>query len=440
MAPQVGISDTLRFGSSSSFNHGQKSTVQIQLEEERSKRLKICFAMIVNFIASISLILLNKYLFKIWKIHAINLVCFHLLCTTVCNLITKAFGCFHLPKKSADRWESAKKVFPLSAFFCGFVVLTNLSLETNTVGTYQILKCLSDPVLLMIQMYIFRKIFRMPIKIAMVTIFIGVSINSAYDLSFSFLGLVYGLSGAIFCAFYTIYVGKKQEELNLNNMQLIYYQAPISCCILFLLILSIRIFASAASMSELQPPETDLSSVPETGMFLEARSLDNLTDISSVTESLIGHPRVRVSRSQEILTVVSPIYTMQNLYSDLQDNSKISLLLLTGFSAYLVNISSYWIIGNSSILTYCVFAKVKLCATIVAGVLFFHDIILIRQALGMLVTLSGVCYYAYEKYLEKIKMQRRKDSEILKKEAFDGTILPGSSRDNQVNIVSEVRN
>ena len=38
MAPQVGISDTLRFGSSSSFNHGQKSTVQIQLEEERSKR------------------------------------------------------------------------------------------------------------------------------------------------------------------------------------------------------------------------------------------------------------------------------------------------------------------------------------------------------------------------------------------------------------------
>ena len=42
------------------------------------------------------------------------------------------------------------KVLPLSIAFCAFVVFTNLSLEYNTIGTYQLFKVLTTPVVALI--------------------------------------------------------------------------------------------------------------------------------------------------------------------------------------------------------------------------------------------------------------------------------------------------
>ena len=59
------------------------------------------------------------------------LVCYHFSCTFVALHALKVIGVFQT-KKVAPR-----KIMPLSLTFCGSVVLTNLSLKYNTIGTYQ---------------------------------------------------------------------------------------------------------------------------------------------------------------------------------------------------------------------------------------------------------------------------------------------------------------
>jgi solute carrier family 35 protein E3 len=48
-------------------------------------------------------------------------------------------------------------MIPLALCFCGFVVLTNLSLENNSVGTYQVAKVMTTPCVLLIQYYYYGK-------------------------------------------------------------------------------------------------------------------------------------------------------------------------------------------------------------------------------------------------------------------------------------------
>lgn len=48
-------------------------------------------------------------------------------------------------------------MIPLALCFCGFVVVTNLSLENNSVGTYQVAKVMTTPCVLLIQYYCYGK-------------------------------------------------------------------------------------------------------------------------------------------------------------------------------------------------------------------------------------------------------------------------------------------
>lgn len=51
-------------------------------------------------------------------------------------------------------------MIPLAVCFCGFVVLTNLSLENNSVGTYQVAKVMTTPCVLLIQYHCYGKLTR----------------------------------------------------------------------------------------------------------------------------------------------------------------------------------------------------------------------------------------------------------------------------------------
>lgn len=78
--------------------------------------------------------------------------------------------------------------------------------------------------------------------------------NFLYDLKFNVIGTIFALTGVIVTSFYQVVsnqkkavfsfeikfilvlqlVGEKQKELQINSMQLLYYQAPISAAILIL--------------------------------------------------------------------------------------------------------------------------------------------------------------------------------------------------------------
>ena len=74
------------------------------------------------------------------------------------------------------------KVLPLSIFFTLFIVFSNLSLMTNTVGTYQLLKCLSDPCILLFERYIFKTTYSTKVQLSFLPMVLGVFINSFYDI------------------------------------------------------------------------------------------------------------------------------------------------------------------------------------------------------------------------------------------------------------------
>ena len=133
---------------------------------------------------------------------------------------------------------------PLALSFCGFVVFTNLSLKYNTVGTYQVvwsqfqkltfkfklLKVLTTPVIIFLNWRWYRKVSSSYVKLSLVPIFMGIFLNSMYDLKFSSTGTFWALLGVLTTAVYQILVHQKQKELGLDSMQLLSYQAPMSSC------------------------------------------------------------------------------------------------------------------------------------------------------------------------------------------------------------------
>ena len=63
---------------------------------------------------------------------------------------------------------------------------------------------------------------------SLIPVFIGILLNSMYDLKFSPIGTFWALLGVLTTSVYQILVHQKQKELGLDSMQLLSYQAPMS--------------------------------------------------------------------------------------------------------------------------------------------------------------------------------------------------------------------
>uniref|UniRef100_A0A8C4WXM7 Solute carrier family 35 member E3 n=1 Tax=Eptatretus burgeri TaxID=7764 RepID=A0A8C4WXM7_EPTBU len=288
-------------------------------------RLAVLTAMCVNFASSISVVFLNKWLFAHHSFPSLSLTLVHFAFTWLGLAICCHLGYF------APRRLPLSSLALLALSFCGFVVFTNLSLQTNTIGTYQLAKALTTPVILIIQSAMFGKTFDLQIKLTLIPIFLGVFLNSFYDVKFNGLGIVYASLGVVITSFYQVWVGEKQKELQVNSMQLLYNQAPLSTAALLLV------------APWFEPPLS-------VGGF---------------------------SRPWSAAALV--------------------LVLLSGIVAFSVNLSIYWIIGNTSPITYNMFGHFKFCVTLLGGYLLFHDPLSLNQALGILCTLLGIATYTYFK-------------------------------------------
>lgn len=92
------------------------------------------FWLVANVVAVVGIVTANKLVFGHFKFHfGTLLTVIHFASTSLCLEIGKTFG--WIERKSGVSWM---KVLPLSIAFCGFVVLTNLSLQYNSVGFYQV--------------------------------------------------------------------------------------------------------------------------------------------------------------------------------------------------------------------------------------------------------------------------------------------------------------
>lgn len=124
--------------------------------------LMISFGLSINVCFSITIIMINKWVYVYGKFPNLTLTFIHFVITFLGLFVCRIFKVF----KPASL--SILQVLPLAMTFCGFVVFTNLSLGTNSVGTYQIIKTMTMPCIMIIQTQFYKKSFSLAIKLTMV--------------------------------------------------------------------------------------------------------------------------------------------------------------------------------------------------------------------------------------------------------------------------------
>lgn len=178
----------------------------------------------LNIVVSIGIVITNKILFNKYNFPFGTFLTFiHFVCTVIGLELCASFGMY---ERKRIAW---REVVGLSAAFCGFVVLTNLSLVYNSVGFYQLAKVMTTPTIVVIQSVSYNMTFSNKIKLSLLTVCVGVIIASVTDVELNWLGTFYAVTGVLTTSYYQIWVGTRQKELQVNSMQLLSYQAPLSC-------------------------------------------------------------------------------------------------------------------------------------------------------------------------------------------------------------------
>ncbi|RNF09194.1 solute carrier family 35, member E3 [Trypanosoma rangeli] len=239
------------------------------------------FCLALNALSSISIVICNKWLFQdYYFVYSITLTLIHFVMTFLGLVLCLGGGMFKLKR------VSIMKVLPLSISFCGFVVLTNMSLVYNSVGFYQLIKVLTTPMLVVMETLIYKKTFSTKIKLSLLLICVGVTIATVTDSELNFVGTVVAFSALFVTCQYQIWVGTKQKELDCDSFQLLLYQAPISSVFL----LPIAYFTEIQGMIE--PCNEVIKLILLTGVIAFLVNISIFLVIrktSPVTYNVLGH-------------------------------------------------------------------------------------------------------------------------------------------------------
>ncbi|CAF0823205.1 unnamed protein product [Adineta ricciae] len=283
------------------------------------EHVRVVLGCATNIIASIGIIFLNKYIFKNCRIRTMTLTAIQMAFTSIGLLICLQMNTF------VRKTIALEKVLPLAAVFCAFVVFTNLSLEYNTIGTYQLFKILTTPVVVLISWQYYKTKYSRMVVATLVPVVVGVATHSVNDIQLTLLGTVIAAIGILSASLYQVWIGERLKELEMNSQQLLYYQAPLSALLLIPFIIVMESFPS--------------------------------------------------------------------FETDEQQRTAIAAVVASGIVAFVVNLSVYWVIKNTSALTYNMIGHMKTVSILVGGFILFQESLNFKQFLGIMMTLFGLFAY-----------------------------------------------
>ncbi|GLV44444.1 hypothetical protein CBL_10248 [Carabus blaptoides fortunei] len=107
-----------------------------------------------------------------------------------------------------------------------------MSLASNSLATYHIVKTIFIPVLMLIKSLLKLKLRLKLLHISWGLIITGALILIYYDTNFDNDGTILLSTGFVFFVFYEMVLKRKQAELQMNTLQLLYYFSLISSIIL----------------------------------------------------------------------------------------------------------------------------------------------------------------------------------------------------------------
>lgn len=348
-------------------------TIDKRLARMQHKKERTVFYLLLNVLFSIAIVLLNKWLYIHTGFPNVTLTMIHFVVTFVGLVICEKFDIFCIKDVAIG------EMIVIAMTFCGFVVLTNLSLAHNTVGTYQVAKMLTTPCVILIQILFYNKHFSNLVKLTLLPIVVGVFINFYYDLRFNLLGTLYATLGVLVTSLYQVvslpllcflltppkhfsifflmqWVNRKQKEFQMNPMQLLYYQAPLSAAMLLPLI---PIFEPLGETFSHRWTLADMV------IFFFPIALPHCSTLR------------RISTGQETNKIGFQ-----------------TMIFLSSVIAFFVNLTSYWIIGYTSPLTYNMLGHCKFCLLLLGGSIVFQESLDLNQAIGISLTMVGILLYA----------------------------------------------
>lgn len=124
---------------------------------------RIAAGLLFNLLVSICIVFLNKWIYVHHGFPNMSLTLVHFVVTWLGLYICQKLDIF------APKSLQPSKLLLLALSFCGFVVFTNLSLQNNTIGTYQLAKAMTTPVIIAIQTFCYQKSFSTRIRLTLVS-------------------------------------------------------------------------------------------------------------------------------------------------------------------------------------------------------------------------------------------------------------------------------
>ena len=124
--------------------------------------LNVAIGLAANLVSSVAIIQVNKYIYVYYGYSNMALTCLHFILTFLGLLVCQMFGLFTFKRVPII------KMIPMSFSYCGFVLLTNYSLQYNSIGTYQCFKALTTPIIVVIDTLIYKKVYSNKVKISVV--------------------------------------------------------------------------------------------------------------------------------------------------------------------------------------------------------------------------------------------------------------------------------
>ena len=185
-------------------------------------QIQVVVGCLINILASISMIFLNNYIFLHLQISTILLTAIQMLSTSVGLMVCLKLKTFKFKKVSII------EILPLAISFCLFVVFTNLSLEYNIIGTYQLFKVLTTPTVALISWRYYKIKYSKMLVLTLIPVIIGVYIHSVNDIKLTLLGTILAIIGILSTSLYQIWIGECLKDLQMDSQQLLFYQAPLS--------------------------------------------------------------------------------------------------------------------------------------------------------------------------------------------------------------------
>jgi solute carrier family 35 protein E3 len=143
------------------------------------------------------------------------------------------------------RRVAIKEILPLAVAMALNVILPNLSLAFSTVTFYQVARILLTPTVALMNYVLYKATLPRNAVYALVPACMGVGMVSYYDSlpsgdvnikTTTSLGVIFAFSGIFASSLYTVWIGSYHKKLQMNSMQLLFNQAPVSAFMLLYVI------------------------------------------------------------------------------------------------------------------------------------------------------------------------------------------------------------